>query len=334
RAGPSPERDACRMRALVTGAAGFIGAHVVAALANGGADVRAFDRRAIAGATPGVEPIVGDILDPDALRRALQGCDAVFHLAALYSFHRADRARMREVNVNGTRAVLDAALRGPRRRIVHTSSCATCGPVPDRRATEHDLPRGDQLRIPYRATKLAGEQLALRAARAGADVVVVNPTVPVGAGDLRPTPTGKMIADVAHGRARAYLARSALNVAAVGDVAQGHLLAHEHGLPGNRYLLGGEDLSIRELFALVAQTAGLPSPRIAVPWTVARASATVAHAATAPFGHEPRLLLLDEVLAGRLPHRFDDAKARAQLGYSPGAAADALADAARAALAN
>ncbi|MGH2926968.1 MAG: NAD-dependent epimerase/dehydratase family protein, partial [Solirubrobacteraceae bacterium] len=304
------------MRALVTGAAGFIGAHVVAALAQAGAHVRAFDliapgARAGAGPTPpkGVDVVVGDILDPTALRRALDGCDAVFHLAAVYSFRRADRGLMRAVNVEGTRAVLDAALRGPRRRIVHTSTCATCGPVPGRPATERDLPAGAQLRIPYRATKLAGEQLALRAAREGAEVVVVNPTVPVGIGDLRPTPTGKMIADVVAGRARAYLARSALNVAAVADVARGHLLAWERGLTGNRYLLGGENVSVRDVFALVAETAGLTAPRLPVPWSVAYASARAAHAIAAPLGREPKLLVLDEVRSGRLPHLFDDAKA-------------------------
>src|SRR5205085_5800431 len=139
-----------------------------------------------------------------------------------------------------TRILLDAAARGDRgRRIVHTSSCATCGPVRGRPATEDDAPPEWELRVPYKRTKLAGERLALQAAAGGADVVVVNPTTPVGPGDRRPTPTGKMIADVARGGARAYLAASALNIVAVEDLARGHVLAFERGRAGRRYLLGG-----------------------------------------------------------------------------------------------
>ena len=129
------------MRALVTGAAGFIGGHVATALAEAGAEVRAFDRRPPTGLPPGVEPVAGDLLDPAGLGRALEDCDAVFHLAALYSYDRADAAAMQAVNVDGTRLLLDAAARGePRRRIVHTSSCGTCGPVAGRAATEDDAP--------------------------------------------------------------------------------------------------------------------------------------------------------------------------------------------------
>jgi len=320
---------------LVTGAAGFIGGHVAAALAAGGAEVRAFDRREPpAGQLPaGADFVRGDVLEPDDVRRAVQGCDAVFHLAAVYSYARADEARMSAVNVDGTRAVLDAALRGERRRVVHTSSCATCGPVRGRRATERDHPAPRELAVPYKRTKLAGERLALEAARAGGDVIVVNPTVPVGPGDLRPTPTGKMVADVAAGRARGYLARSALNVVAVEDVAAGHLLAFERGRSGERYLLGGDDLSLRDVFAVIARAAGRPAPRMPVPWTAAYVAARAADAALRPLGREPQLLMLDEVRSGRIAHRFDDAKARDELGYQSRPAVDALELAARRALA-
>jgi len=323
------------MRTLVTGAAGFIGGHVAAALASGGARVRAFDRNPpLAGVVPDtVEFMRGDILDSDAMRRAVEGCDAVFHLAAVYSYARSDAALMRAVNVRGTRAVLDAALRGKRRRVVHTSSCATCGPTPGRRATERDLPAPRELDVPYKLTKLEGERIALAAAREGAEVIVVNPTVAVGPGDSRPTPTGKMVADVACGRARAYLARSALNVVAVQDVAVGHMLAFERGRPGERYLLGGEDMTVREVFAVIARAAGLAAPRVPVPWTAAYAGARLAEAVLRPVGREPQLLAPDEVRAGRLPHLFDDAKARGELGYVSRPAADALAEAARSALA-
>src|SRR5579859_1411332 len=318
------------MRALVTGACGFIGGHVAAALAESGADVRALDRSPPApGRLPyGAEFMQGDVLDPVAIARAVDGCDAVFHLAAVYSYARADRALMEAVNVEGTRTVLDAALRGSRRRIVHTSTCATCGPVPGRAATERDRPPPSELGIPYRRTKLAGERLALAAARQGAEVVVVNPTMPVGPGDLRPTPTGKMVLDVARGRGRAYLARSALNIVAVEDVAQGHIAALERGRPGERYLLGGENMTVREVFATIARAVGGPRPRWPVPWSAAYAAALIASAGTRIAGREPQLLMLDEVRAGRLPHRFDDGRARSELGYTSRPAADALARAA------
>jgi dihydroflavonol-4-reductase len=322
------------MRALVTGAAGFIGGHVVAALARGGARVRAFDRSSplVAGFPDTVQFMRGDILDPDAMRRAVEGCDAVFHLAAVYSYARRDGALMRAVNIRGTRTVLDAALRGKHRRIVHTSSCATCGPARGRQASERDLPPSRELDVPYKRTKLEAERLALQAAREGAEVIVVNPTVPVGPGDLRPTPTGKMVADVARGRARAYLAHSALNVVAVQDVALGHVLALERGRPGERYLLGGDNMTMREVFAVIARTAGRSAPRVPVPWTAAYAGARLADAVLRPVGREPQLLVLDEVRAGRLPHLFDDAKARAELGYVSRPAVDALAEAAHSAL--
>ncbi len=320
------------MRALVTGAAGFIGGHVAAALAAAGAEVRAFDRRPLDDPPPGVEPATGDLLDPEALGHAIDGCDAVFHLAAVYSYERSDAEAMRAVNVEGTRALLDAAARGGRRRrIVHTSSCATCGPVAGRAATEEDFPPAWEMIVPYKRTKLEGERLALEASRDGLDIVVVNPTTPVGPGDRGPTPTGKMVADVARGRARAYLRGSALNIVAVEDVAAGQLRAHERGRSGERYLLGGENLSMRDVFAILAEAAGRAAPRVAVPWSAAHAAARVSTAALGAVGREPKLLNLDEVRLARLPMTFDDSKARRELGHESRPAAEALRAAALAA---
>jgi len=309
------------VRALVTGASGFIGAHVVRALLAAGAED--FDGE--------LDLVLGDILDRGALTRALDGCDTVFHLAALYSYARSDALAMQAVNVEGTRVLLDSALRGPlKRRIVHTSSCATCGPVCGRAATEADHPARWELRVPYKRTKLAGEELALRAAATGADVVVVNPTTPIGPGDRRPTPTGKMVADVANGRARAYLARSALNIVAVEDVARGQLLAFERGRAGQRYLLGGENLAMREVFAAIATAVGRPAPALPIPWTIVYASARVSDLALRVARREPSLLILDEVRVGRWPMRFDDSLARRELNYTSQPASAALASAARA----
>jgi dihydroflavonol-4-reductase len=248
------------------------------------------------------------VLDSRALRVALDGCDAVFHLAAVYSYYRRDAGRMLRVNVEGTRNVLSAA--GPR-RVVHTSSAATCGPVPGRPATESDSPPSWELKVAYKRSKVESERLAL-----AAGAVVVNPTTPVGPGDLRPTPTGKMIRDVACGRARAYLRRTALNVVSVEDVARGHLLAHERGRAGERYLLGGDDLSLRQVFATVARAAGRPPPRLAIPFPLVLASAWLADRALAPFGREPELLVLDAVRLARLPALFTSEKAQNELGYS------------------
>ncbi|HEX6458786.1 MAG TPA: NAD-dependent epimerase/dehydratase family protein [Thermoleophilaceae bacterium] len=307
------------MRALVTGAAGFIGAHVAAALERDGVEVRAFDAQEPPSHARVSEWAKGDVLDPDALRQAVDGCDSVFHLAAVYSYYRRDAERMLHVNVVGTRNVLAAA---GDRRVVHTSSAATCGPVPGRPATEADSPPAWELKVAYKRSKIESERLAL-----AAGAVVVNPTTPVGPGDLRPTPTGKMIRDVAAGRARAYVRTTALNVVAVEDVARGHALAHEKGRAGERYLLGGEDVPLGELFALVAQAAGRKPPRTAVPFPLVLASAWVADRALALAGREPELLVLDAVRLARVPALFTSDKARTELGYSSRPARRALEEA-------
>jgi dihydroflavonol-4-reductase len=227
--------------------------------------------------------------------------------------------------------VLDAAARATSvRRVMHTSSCATCGPVAGRPATEADAPPAWELSVPYKRTKLAGERLALQAAADGMDVVVVNPTTPVGPGDRRPTPTGKMIADVVAGRATAYLRGSAMNVVAVQDVAAGHVRAFERGRAGQRYLLGGQNVTMRELFGTVARAVGRRPPTVGLPWRGVLAAAHVAHAAGRVIGREPALLVLDEVRLARLPMTFDDRRARAELGHVSRPASEALASAARA----
>jgi dihydroflavonol-4-reductase len=303
------------VRALVTGASGFIGAHVAAALEEAGATVRGFD----IGEPRTEEWARGDVLDPDALRRAMDGCDAVFHLAALYSYYRRDAEAMMRVNVEGTRNVLAAA---GDRRVVHTSSAATCGPVPGRPADERDQPPAWELKVAYKRSKIDSEKLAL-----AAGAVVVNPTTPVGPGDRRPTPTGKMIRDVAAGRAPGYVRTTALNIVAVEDVAEGHVRAHEHGRPGERYLLGGEDLSLKDVFATVAEAAGRKPPRIAIPFKPLLAAAWTADRALALVKREPKLLVLDEVRLARIPASFSSEKAKRELNYSARPAKQALREA-------
>ena len=282
------------MRTYVTGGgAGFIGGHVVRVLRERGIEVR--------------DEYV-DLLDAAGLERAMRGCDALVHVAALYSYDRRDAAALARVKIEGTKKVLAAAARAGVRRIVHTSSAGTCGPVDGRPATEEDGPPAWELAVPYKRTKLEAERLAL-----AAGAVVVNPTTPIGEGDSRPTPTGAMVHGIASGRFRGYLATTGVNVVDVRDVALGHALALEHGRPGERYLLGGVDMPLGELFAAVAEAAGRRRPRLRVPYVAARAAAALG------------LVNADEVRLARLPMYFSSAKAERELGYRSSPIAPAIA---------
>jgi dihydroflavonol-4-reductase len=274
----------------VSGASGFVGGHVARELRGQGADVR--------------DDWV-DLLDADRLRRAVAGCEAVVHVAALYSFT-APARELAAVNVEGTRNVLDACRRSGVGRIVHTSTCATCGPVPGRQATEADKPPAWELVVPYKRTKLEAERLAL-----AAGAVCVNPTTPVGDGDTRPTPTGAMIGGVATGRYRGY-PRIGVNLVDVRDVARGHGLALDRGRPGQRYLLGGVDVTLREVFTAVADLAGRARPIAPVPYAAIRAGAALG------------LVNRYEAVLARTAAYFSSAKAERELGYLAGPVEPAL----------
>ena len=286
------------MRVYVTGASGFVGGHVARELREQGFEVR--------------DEWV-DLLDCDRLHRAVARCEAVSHVAALYSFA-APAHELEAVNVQGTRNVLEACAREGVHRVVHTGTCATCGPVPGRPATEVDEPPPWELIVPYKRTKLEAERLALTAG-----AVCVNPTTPVGEGDRRPTPTGAMIRGVATGRYRAY-PRIGVNLVDVRDVALGHVLAFERGRPGGRYILGGVDLTLCDVFAAVADLVGRSRPRIAVPHAALQAGAALG------------LVNRNEAILARTPAYFSWAKAKRELGYRPGPVEPALARAVREAL--
>jgi dihydroflavonol-4-reductase len=271
-----------------------VGSHVARELRERGAEVR--DERV-------------DLLDAEGLERVVRGCEVVVHVAALYSFD-APLPDFERVNVGGTRTLLDVAARTGVRRFVHCSTAGTCGPVPGRPATEEDAPPAWELDVPYKRTKVAAERLALEA-----NAVVVNPSAPVGGGDRKPTPTGRMIASVATGRMPGFVATTGLNLVDVRDVARGHALALEHGEPGERYILGGVDLPLEEVFAAVARLAGRPRPRLRVPYPVAEVAGTLG------------IVNRDEVRLARLPMYFSSAKARSRLGYAPGPVEPALAQA-------
>jgi dihydroflavonol-4-reductase len=280
------------VRVLVTGATGFVGSHVARELRERGEEVR--DERV-------------ELLDSRALGEAVAGCEAVVHVAALYSFD-APAAEIERVNVEGTQNLIEAARKADIPRFLFTSTAGTCGPVPGRLATEEDEPPRYELAVAYKRTKIAAERLAR-----DAGAVVVNPTAPIGDGDRRPTPTGRMVANVARGRMPAYVGTTGLNLVDVRDVAKGHVLALEKGEPGERYILGGVNLPLADVFAAIAGLAGRLGPRIRVPYTVARAAAAL-HLANA-----------DEVRLARLPMYFTSAKARDRLGYAPGPVEPALA---------
>lgn len=280
------------MKVYVTGGSGFVGSHVARELREQGADVR--DERI-------------DLLDTAGLERAVDGCDVVVHVAALYSYD-ADPRRIESINVDGTRNLLAACARQSVPRVVYTSTAGTCGPVPGRSATEADLPPSWELAVPYKRTKLEAERLAL-----AAGAIVVNPTTPVGDGDRRPTPTGRMLAGVARGRIRGFVATTGLNVVDVRDVARGHALAVDRGRPRERYILGGVNLPLADLFAAVADLAGRSRPRLRVPYAVALAAGRAG------------LVNVDEVRLARLPMYFSSEKAENLLGYAPGPVEPALA---------
>lgn len=280
------------MKVYVSGATGFVGSHVARELREQGADVRAARV---------------DLLDASALERAVEGCEAVVHVAALYSYD-APAEEIERVNVGGTRNLLEAARRAGVRRFLFTSTAGTCGPVPGRLATEEDEPPAWELTVSYKRTKLSAEVLAR-----GAGAIVVNPTTPVGAGDHKPTPTGRMIRGVASGRLPGFVRTTGLNLVDVRDVARGHALALERGEAGERYLLGGANLPLEEIFAAIADLAGRPRPRIPVPYAVARAASRL------------HLANPEEVKLARLPMYFTWEKARDRLGYTPGPVEPALA---------
>ncbi len=294
------------MQVFVTGGGrGFIGGHVVRALEQAGHDVR---REWV------------DVRDRAALRRAVRDCEAVVHVAALYSYT-ASVLEMEAINVGGTRNVIAACRAAGVRRLVHTSSSGTCGPVPGRAATEEDGPPLWELGVPYKRTKLEAERLVIAAAAEGLEAICVNPTTPIGEGDDAPTPTGRMVHGVASGRYRATLRSGGLNLVDVRDVAHGHVLALERGRAGERYILGGAaNLTLPEVFELIARAAHRRPPRIRLPYAAAQGLALV------------RLANAHEVALARLPAWFSSAKAQRDLGYEPAPIEPAVERAVKAAL--
>ncbi len=314
---------------LVTGATGFVGSAVARALLAKGHTLRLLVRpggnRANIAGLP-AELAEGDLKDPASLQRAAAGCRYVVHVAADYRLWVPDPDAMNRANVEGTRALLLAAQAAGAERIVYCSSVAALGLIGDGTPADETTPNQlDKVIGTYKRSKYLAEQAVLALVRDHrVPAVIVNPTAPVGPRDIKPTPTGKMIADAAAGRMPAYV-DTGLNVAHVDDVAAGHVLALERGQVGEVYILGGEDLSMAALLALVAELSGRPAPKIRLPHA-ALYPVALACEALARFGVEP-IVTRDVLAMARKKMFFSSAKARAALGYTARPAREAVADA-------
>jgi dihydroflavonol-4-reductase len=305
------------MRALVTGATGFVGAAVARALISTGVEVRALvrprsDRSNIGGLC--AEVSVGDLTDRASLDRALIGCEAIFHVAADYRLGAPVPQELYQNNVDGTRNLLEAARAAAIKRVVYTSSVATMGLPANGTPGDEETPVALSDMIGhYKRSKFLAEKIALEAASHGLPVVVVNPSTPIGPGDIKPTPTGRIVLDAARGLTPAYV-DTGLNIAHVDDVAAGHLLAFERGRIGERYILGGCNMTLLEILTLIARLVGRNPPRIRLPHAALLPIAYIAEAFSKVTGR-PTRVSLESVRMSRKRMYFSSAKAERELGY-------------------
>lgn len=269
-------------RILLTGATGFIGSHVVETAVRRGYDVVALvrDPNAYRGPHHSVAAVAGDVRDAESVRLAVSGCDAVIHVAALYTFDPTQARAMHEVNVGGTENVLRAGIAAGVERIVYTGTVGGTAFSKDRLAAEKDIAGRESMSGPYKRSKFDAECVVQGMAAEGAPIVTVCPTAPIGPGDVKPTPTGKIVLDFMRRRMPAYV-DTGLNFVHVRDVAEGHLLALEQGEPGARYLLGNTEgnLTLPQAFAILSELTGLPAPRVRLPHTAVLAAAWASEAA-------------------------------------------------------
>jgi dihydroflavonol-4-reductase len=319
------------MTTLVTGASGFVGAAVAKALLAQGQPVRVLLRegsnRCNLRDLP-VETVIGDLKQPASLRNAVASCRALYHVAADYRLWAPQPAEMYRTNVDGTRALLRAAGDAGVARIVYTSSVATLGLDPTGRPADETTPsRLEDMIGHYKRSKfLAEEAVHELIDREGLPAVIVNPSAPIGPGDVRPTPTGRVVIEAARGRIPAYL-DTGLNVVHVDDVAAGHLLAYERGKVGERYILGGQNLSLGEILALIAGLVGRRPPRLRLPADLVLPIAHLSEAIAWLRGAGEPLLTVDGVRMARKRMHYCSAKAAAELGYRSRPAEDAVRDA-------
>ncbi len=308
------------MTTLLTGATGFVGSAVLRALVDAGHRVRALvrpasDRRNLAGVT--AERVEGDLSDRRSLERAVTGCRYLFHVAADYRLWARNPAEVYAHNTRGTRLLMEAALAAGIERIVYTSSVATLGLHADGRPADESTPVTLEDMIgPYKRSKFMAEEGVRRLVREQElPAVIVNPSTPIGPRDVKPTPTGKLVVDAARGRMPAYV-DTGLNIVHVDDVARGHLLALEHGQIGERYVLGGENLSLREILSVIAELAGRRPPRIKLSPGLVLPIAYACEAWVRVRGRGEPPVITDAVRMARKKMYFSSAKAQRDLGYT------------------
>jgi dihydroflavonol-4-reductase len=306
------------MKVFLTGATGFVGAHVAKHLAAQGAQLRLLTRASSNAANlEGLqaEIIVGDLLQPETLRSSIRGCDALMHVAADYRLWVRDPKVMYAANVDGTRALLAIAREEGLRRVVYTSSVATMGFKEDGTIVDETTPVSlSDMVGHYKRSKFMAEQVAIEAARAGQPVMILNPTTPIGPQDIKPTPTGRIVVDFLNKKFPAYV-DTGLNLVDVSEVARTHVTALEKGRPGERYILGGENLTLKQILDKMSAITGLPSPTMKVPHTVAMIFAFFDETITGRIrGKEPRATV-EAVRMGRKKMFASSAKAQRELDF-------------------
>jgi dihydroflavonol-4-reductase len=306
------------LKAFVTGATGFLGSHVARVLADQGASLRLLVRptsnlKNLEGLNG--DTAVGDLRDAVSLEKAMSGCDTVFHVAADYRLWVRDPNEMYRSNVDGTRALLEAARKQGVQRVVYTSSVATIGFTSDGRPADEESPvsLADMIGH-YKRSKYMAEQVAMEAGRSGIPVITVNPTTPIGEQDVKPTPTGRIVVDFLKRKFPAYV-ETGLNLVDVRECARGHVAALEKGKTGERYILGGEDLTLKQILDQLSQITGLPSPTIKLPYIFAFAAGAVDETITGILlRREPRATV-DMVRMGKKKMFASSAKAERELGW-------------------
>jgi len=303
------------MRLFITGATGFVGSHVALMAAAQGAELRLLARKTsnTKNLPAGVDVVIGDLCEPAAFASALQGCDALIHVAADYRLWVPNPDEMYKANVAGTRELLRLAREAGIPRVVYTSSVATMGFHGDA-VVDEDTPVNEGAMIGhYKRSKWLAEQAAIEAARAGQQVILLNPTTPIGSMDTKPTPTGRIVVDFLNRNFPAYV-DTGLNLVDVEEVARMHLVALERGRPGERYILGGENLTLKQILDRLAAITGLPSPTMKVPHAVAMVFAFLDETITGKLrGKEPRATV-EAVRMGRKMMFASSARAERELG--------------------
>lgn len=310
---------------LVTGASGFVGWHVARLLLERGCRLRALVRPTSRLRELEAETVTGDLRDPASLRAAVQGCGAVFHVAADYRLWSPNPSELYQSNVDGTRNLLQAALDAGVGRVVYTSTVGCIGFVPGGLGDETTPVTLQDMTGAYKRSKFMAEQVVLQFASQGFPVVIVNPTAPVGDHDFKPTPTGKIILDFLRGRMPAYV-DTGLNLVNVRDVALGHWLAFERGRVGERYILGAENLTLQQILGRLARLSGLPAPTMHIPYAVALAAGLIS-TAWSRLTKTPPAVPLDAVRMAKTKMWVTHQKAQRELGFSPGPVDEALSSA-------